>query len=267
MSKKHWIYIKRGLSEDTKHRSQMGEAIWLYMHIIDRADWEMGIAYDWRDGQEAADMGMSVDTLRSQRQKLEKYDYIRCLQKQRGQDIKIMEWKNPRDYGSETKNPRSQSLNESIPTEDKGGIQSLNHRPSQVKTLTLDSESESISKPAISLDLEKSDMSWSVAGDKSVTQKQIDRLKAVDDFENMIEKQLLRVPLKWSGFRSQEQDGFRAFLKDEAQPLEKFLDWWIQDEWRQAHPPANLNKIMTMYPQAFVNINNKPMSLEEQGWR
>jgi hypothetical protein len=116
MAKKHWIYIKRGLSEDPKHRAQMGECIWLYMHIIDRADWETGIAFDWKDRDEAADMSMPVDTLRRQRQKLEEMDYIRCAQKQHAQDIYIMEWKNPRDYGAETKNPRNEGSHEQPPS-------------------------------------------------------------------------------------------------------------------------------------------------------
>jgi hypothetical protein len=126
MAKKHWIYIKRGLSEDPKHRSQMGECIWLYMHIIDRADWETGTAFDWRDKEEAADMGMPVDTLRRQRQKLEELDYIRTKQKQHSQDVFIMEWKNPRDYGSETKNPRFEGSHESPPSKNEGGIQGSN---------------------------------------------------------------------------------------------------------------------------------------------
>jgi len=95
MAKKNWIYVKRGLSENPKHRAQMGEAIWLFLHIIDRADWEMGIAYDWKDEQEAADMGMSVRTLRDQRRKLDELNYISCKQKQYAQDIIIKNWINP----------------------------------------------------------------------------------------------------------------------------------------------------------------------------
>ena len=147
MAKKHWIYIKRGLSEDPKHRTQMGECIWLYMHIIDRADWETGIAFDWKDGQEAAEMGMSVDTLRRQRQKLEEFDYIRCFQKQHGQDVKIMEWRNPRDYGSEVKNPRFEGSHETPPSDfqglNQGSNEGLNQGTRQVKTPTLPSKSKS----------------------------------------------------------------------------------------------------------------------------
>lgn len=146
MSKKHWIYIKRGLSEDAKHRAAMGECVWLYMHIIDRADWEMGIAYDWKDKEEAADMGMPVDTLRWQRHKLEVGDYIRCNQKQHSQDITIMEWRNPRDYSSEVKNPRIEGSNETLPLEfeglNQGSNEGSNQVPSGIKTSTYNSKSK-----------------------------------------------------------------------------------------------------------------------------
>lgn len=144
MSKKHWIYIKRGLSEDPKHRAAMGECVWLYMHIIDRADWETGIAFDWKDKEEAADMSLPLDTLRRQRQKLEEGDYIRCFQKQYSQEIKIMEWRNPRDYGCEVKNPRNQGMDETPPSETQGLNQGLNQGIAQVETPTSDSKSKSI---------------------------------------------------------------------------------------------------------------------------
>ena len=145
MAKKHWIYIKRGLSEDPKHRAKMSECVWLYMHIIDRADWETGIAFEWKDKQEAIDMGMNVDTLRAQRRKLEELDYIRCKQKQHDQDIYIMEWKNPRDYGAEVKNPRNEGMAETPPSDFQGGSQGGSQVPSQVRTPTLSSESKSSS--------------------------------------------------------------------------------------------------------------------------
>lgn len=104
MAKKNWIYVKRGLSENPKHRAQMGECIWLYLHIIDRADWEAGIAYDWKDEQEAADMGMPVRTLREQRRKLDDLGYISCFQLKHSQNIIIRKWVNPRDYSGKVLN-------------------------------------------------------------------------------------------------------------------------------------------------------------------
>lgn len=169
MAKKHWVYIKRGLSEDPKHRAAMGECIWLYMHIIDRADWETGIAFDWKDREEAADMGMEFRTLRYQRQKLESLDYIRCTQKQHSQDIKIMEWINPRDYSAGVVNRRdSQGTNEVAPYEgtnktapsefqgdNQGTNQGTNQGSSQISTPTYTSKSKSGSdKPAPVFDFE-----------------------------------------------------------------------------------------------------------------
>jgi hypothetical protein len=104
MAKKHWIYIKRGLSEDPKHRVAMGECVWLYMHIIDRADWEKGIAYDWKDEAEAADMSMPLRTLREQRRKLDDLGYISCVQLKHNQNIVIKRWIDPRDYGAKVVN-------------------------------------------------------------------------------------------------------------------------------------------------------------------
>jgi len=141
MAKKHWIYIKRGLSEDAKHRAAMGECIWLYMHIIDRADWETGIAFDWKDKEEAADMSLPLDTLRRQRQKLEEFDYIRSTQKQHSQDIRIMEWKNPRDYSSETKNPRFEGSHVIQPSKSEGLNQGSNQVEAQMRTPSSDSKS------------------------------------------------------------------------------------------------------------------------------
>lgn len=142
MAKKHWIYIKRGLSEDPKHRAQMGECIWLYMHIIDRADWETGTAFDWKDELEAAEMSMPVTTLRHQRRKLEELEYIRCKQGQRSQDIIILEWINPRDYSGGVVNHRNQSDNPLTPSEFQGDNQGDNHATSGINTPSYDSKSK-----------------------------------------------------------------------------------------------------------------------------
>ena len=149
MPKKHWIYIKRGLSEDPKHRANMGECVWLFMHIIDRSDWETGIAYDWKDTLEAVDMGIPVDTLRRQRQKLSELGYITCEQKQHSQNITILEWRNPRDYGSEVINPKNKGSHETPPSKNEGLNQGLNEGlnqvPLQMPTPSYSSKSKSSS--------------------------------------------------------------------------------------------------------------------------
>ena len=100
MSKKNWISIKRGLSEDPKHRERMGMAVWLFLHIVDAADWETGMVYDWRDKEIGIDMTASTATIREWRQKLTDLGYITCVQKQHSLEIIIHNWNNPKEYSS-----------------------------------------------------------------------------------------------------------------------------------------------------------------------
>lgn len=104
-NKKNWIYIKRGLSQDPEHRERMGNRIWLFMHMIDRADWETGTVFDWRDKDEASDMSLAWRTLQHQRQELEELGYITCAQLKSGQNITIHNWISPRNYAGEVVNP------------------------------------------------------------------------------------------------------------------------------------------------------------------
>ena len=104
MSSKNWIKIKIGLSRDPKHREKMGNRVWLYMHIIDKADWETGIVYEWRDKEEAEDMCMPWRNLQRQRQELHDQGYIVCEQTDKGQKITIRKWTNPKSYSGEVLN-------------------------------------------------------------------------------------------------------------------------------------------------------------------
>jgi hypothetical protein len=106
MSKKNWIFIKRGLSEDPKHRQAIGDAIWLYMHMCDAADWEKGIVYDWRDKDIGIDMSLSTATVRAWRDRLSKLGYITCTQRQHCLEVTIHNWTNPRDYSGKKMNVR-----------------------------------------------------------------------------------------------------------------------------------------------------------------
>lgn len=112
--KKQWISIKCGLSRDPKHRRAMANSIWLFMHMLDLADWDTGTITDWRDEAEAEEMGMELRTLREQRRELNELGYITCKQKQRGQSIVIHNWTNPREYTGEIYN-RKQGDNKVSP--------------------------------------------------------------------------------------------------------------------------------------------------------
>ena len=154
MAKKHWIYVKDGLSSDPKHRAIMGECIWLFLHLIHVCDWETGIVYDWKDSDGCAEMSMQLPTMRYQRRKLQEAGYITSVPRQHGQDLIIHNWINPRDYSSMVKNPRNHGVNElslsGIQGDNQGDNQGYNHPSSQINTLPLDSESISLSRKKLS---------------------------------------------------------------------------------------------------------------------
>lgn len=113
--KKNWISIKRGLNTP-EHRNKMGETIWLFLEIIDLADWETGTIPEWIDSVIAEDIEMNIKTLRRHRQKLESEGYITCVQKQHHQKIIIHAWVNPRNYSGKIKNPKNQGGHARVPS-------------------------------------------------------------------------------------------------------------------------------------------------------
>jgi len=104
--RKSWISVKCGLSRDPKHRLAMGESVWLFLHILDLAEWETGRVSAWKDESAADEMGMPIRTLREHRRKLDELGYITCVQKHYGQEIVIHNWTSPREYGGEVRNKR-----------------------------------------------------------------------------------------------------------------------------------------------------------------
>jgi hypothetical protein len=104
VSKKTWIKIKRGLL-DPKHRERLGVRIWLYLHILDRANWDQGAVLEWRDEGEAKVLEMDLSTLRIQRRQLEADGYIRCERRGHSQRLIVLKWVNPREYTGRVYNP------------------------------------------------------------------------------------------------------------------------------------------------------------------
>jgi len=105
MTRKTWIMLKRGLVIDPKHREKMGIRIWLYLYMLDRANWQQGAVLEWRDESEAAEMEMDLNTLRAQRRQLEADGYIRCERRGHDQRVIVLRWVNPREYTGKVYNP------------------------------------------------------------------------------------------------------------------------------------------------------------------
>jgi len=103
MAKKTWIKLKCGILEP-KHRRNLGMAIYLYVYILDHANWDDGIVYEWVDSSVARELEMPLDTVRDHRRLLETQGYITSKQRQHSQDIIIHNWTNPRAYDGEVLN-------------------------------------------------------------------------------------------------------------------------------------------------------------------
>lgn len=95
MAKKTWIKVRRGIL-DPKHIDRLGSAWYLFLYILDQADWETGMIYDWKDKFAADDLGKPLSLIRLHRQRLEKNEYILCDKGQHSQTLSIMRWKDPR---------------------------------------------------------------------------------------------------------------------------------------------------------------------------
>jgi len=108
--KKTWIKIKRGLLEP-KHRERLGIRIWLYVYILDNADWDTGQIREWRDKDAADEMQMPMRTLAQQRQQLAYDGYITCEVAGNKQIITIHNYTNPRRYDGEVANQKGTENN------------------------------------------------------------------------------------------------------------------------------------------------------------
>lgn len=117
--KRTWIKVKRGILEP-KHRERLGIRIWLYIHILDTADWETGTISGWTDAEHAARLEMPVRTLQDQRQRLAEDGYITCTQGFQNLTITIHNWTNPREYSGQVYNPAPHGTELSVPPEAHG---------------------------------------------------------------------------------------------------------------------------------------------------
>lgn len=132
---KLYIAVKCGLVEDSKHREAIGNRIWLYLHILNRCNWDTGKVTEWRDKEESADMDMNHRTLTAQRQELSELGYISCKQKGNHQEITVHNWTNPRSYGAETMNEKG--TQKSAPFKSEGTAEGTAEGSNDLSTPTL----------------------------------------------------------------------------------------------------------------------------------
>lgn len=92
--KKTFIKVKRGILAP-KHRVQLGDALFLFLYILDKADWESGEIYDWKDREVADETGISLSAVRRQREHLEEKKYIKVSYHGKSQSVAVNNWNDP----------------------------------------------------------------------------------------------------------------------------------------------------------------------------
>jgi hypothetical protein len=96
MSERTWIKVHSGLTSDPKHRKALGKRVWLFLWLIDHADWQTGVVVDYTDAYASGELDMPERTVERQRQELQSLGYIECNQGFQCQHIRVMKWRNPR---------------------------------------------------------------------------------------------------------------------------------------------------------------------------
>ena len=136
-----WIKVRSGILEP-KHRKAMGAAIYLYLYMLDKAEWEDGTIYNWTDKQAADDLEMPIVTLRSQRRHLENELYIKTVQEYNGLKISISKFSNPKE-GVKKLTGGVNKLTGGVLKNDQGGYSKVNTAsilPDLNTTLNIDSK-------------------------------------------------------------------------------------------------------------------------------
>jgi hypothetical protein len=101
MNQKTHLKIKCGLLSP-KHCQAIGSAVWLFMYILDRADWEDGTLRGYTDADAAEDLGSPRLTIKKWRARLARHNYIASRQGLHSQTLYVNKWTNPRQkWGAE----------------------------------------------------------------------------------------------------------------------------------------------------------------------
>ena len=128
-----WMKIHSGINEP-KHRDAMGVRIWLFMYLIDHADWETGRVDGFRDGVAADAMEMPQSTIRKWRTGLQDSGYITSEPGFQCQNIIIRKWRDPRQV-----NPQQININGECPFLDTHPSSEMDTHPAiKVDTLHID---------------------------------------------------------------------------------------------------------------------------------
>jgi hypothetical protein len=279
MTKKTWVKLKRGLLVDPKHRQALGIRLWLYLYMLDIADWETGKVIDWQDKAVADELQMPLITIRTQRREIENAGYITCHQAGNHQVIVIKRWTNPREYSGKVYNTEgdnnlspdepegdnnlSPSNIESDKGGDKGGTQNLSplhiyHIPHNTLKELPQNDSEPFSIEPVRIPVVYANNEY----------VEVDEIKETKPKHGANYKSLMSAVASVCrmdiGIKTQAgQVGKAARELDEGgytpDQVYDFLDWWKREDWRWQKEKRNPSphEILTTISRSIVKAEPK----------
>lgn len=120
-TKRTWVKVRIGLFKDPKHRIALGSKVFLFLYMLDHADWQTGKLFGWKDKTASEYLSMPISTVTNQRQALISLHYITCKQNRYSIDLSISKWKNPKIKPKHTPNSSTCQTNQFILTSDDPG--------------------------------------------------------------------------------------------------------------------------------------------------
>jgi hypothetical protein len=215
-----WMKIHSGLNKP-KHRKAIGVRIWLFMYLIDNADWGTGRVDGFKDGDAAKELEMPKATIRKWRNGLQDAGYITSKPGFQCQNITIHKWRNPREV-----NPEQTNLKAECPKMDTHPTPKMDTHPlAKVDTPTIDhSNTESSTKKR------KQDVIFNAVRDGAFGGANSPRVAMISN------------PLKKMGVKEEEVKGFFV---------------WYKQKYRDASPPRDKTKFLEHYEEYRLSKNGK----------
>ena len=260
MARKTWIKVKRGLITDPKHRLSLGTNVWLYLYMLDIADWDTGKIVDWHDKAAADELEMPLTTIRYQRRKLEP-EYISCLQLPRHQVITIKNWTNPREYSGQVYNESDNELVQSAEGDNEGDNEGTNG----LTPLHIDHISHNTLKDLT--EPERIPVAYVNNEYVEVDEVKESKPKHGDNYRSLMSA-IASVCKMDIGIRTQaSQIGKAAKELDNAgytpDQVYDFLGWWKKNDWRWAknqRNPAPHELLVTISKSISVSTTTRDTS-------
>lgn len=286
-----------------EHREKMGQTIWLFMDLVQHANWKLGIVEKFKDKDAAARLGLPLQTIRNWRYQLRDKGYITCLPGHQSSRIVIHRWRDPSKvnppminipekveagemvWGGYPKMDTQKSLSQTDPPE------LDTHPTSELDTPTLDSDSFSdnttgsgengetkVTDPAIpegctaKCDLLFEAVLFGYGHDYHrmySTDQGKAELKALSGRIGDVAKALKKVNAPWFNVRRffSEWDKHHDFARPRApkKVVEYYVEWCKKDSQRFPKPPPAPPKPATDPPDLTPEEREKRLKMIADG--